>query len=67
MITLGRCCEVLRCAWVLALPVGWAFDDEFECRTLQSVDRQLREQSRGIMASVSSGVLLFVTIVLIRR
>jgi hypothetical protein len=51
----------------LALPVGWAFDDEFECRTLQSVDRQLREQSRGIMASVSSGVLLFVTIVLIRR
>jgi hypothetical protein len=28
----------------LALPVGWAFDDEFECRTLQSVDRQLRDQ-----------------------
>jgi hypothetical protein len=29
----------------LALPVGWAFDafdDEFECRTLQLVDHQLR-------------------------
>jgi hypothetical protein len=47
--------------------VGWAFDDEFECRTLQSVDRQLREQKMGIMATASSGVLLFVTTVLIRR
>ena len=43
MTTLGRCCEVLRCAWVLALPVGCAFDDEFECRTLQSVDRQVAD------------------------
>jgi hypothetical protein len=49
------------------LPGGWAFDDEFECRTLQSGDRQLREQRMGIMARVSSSVLLFVTIVLIRR
>jgi hypothetical protein len=47
--------------------VGCAFDDEFECGTLQSVDRQLCEQRMGIMATVSSGVLLFVTIVLIRR
>jgi hypothetical protein len=51
----------------LALPVGWAFDDEFECRTSQSVDRQLRERRIGIMPGASSGVLLFVTIVLIRR
>lgn len=43
MITLWRCCEVLLCAWVLALPVGCAFDDEFECRTLQSVDRQVAD------------------------
>jgi len=43
MITSGRCCEVLLCAWVLALPVGWAFDDEFECRTLQSGDRQVAD------------------------
>jgi hypothetical protein len=31
-----------------------AFNDEFECRTLQSVDRQLREPGIGIMATVSS-------------
>jgi predicted nucleic acid-binding protein len=43
MITLWRCCEILLCAWVLALPVGCAFDDEFECRTLQSVDRQVAD------------------------
>jgi hypothetical protein len=35
--------------------VGWAFDDEFECRTLQSVDRQVCEQGIGITATVSSG------------
>jgi len=51
----------------LALPVGRAFDDEFECRTLQSVDRQWRDRRIGIVASVSSGVLLLATIVLIRR
>jgi hypothetical protein len=29
----------------LALPVGWAFDDQFECCTLQLVDHQLRESA----------------------
>jgi hypothetical protein len=29
----------------LALPVGWAFDDEFGCRTLQLVDHQLHESA----------------------
>jgi hypothetical protein len=47
--------------------MGWAFRDEFDCGTLQSVDRQVREQRIVIMATVSSGVLLFVTTVLIRR
>jgi hypothetical protein len=47
--------------------MGWALDDEFECRTLQSVDCQLRVQRMVIRAGVSSGVALFVTIVLVRR
>ena len=25
------------------MPVGWAFDDELECRTLQSGDRQVAD------------------------